>query len=212
MELYQIVKESFQLYYDITEILSILIDRLMELDLAESLQVYDIFCCQGKQFYELDNFYSWCKSVGIGRASEYPDIEKITQKKLDLVDELMRDKKLEAKKLEDDLPKEELELEVKESEVVEEEDMNAIKALPAPEEEVEEAPVAKGLEKEEKDESQAMVLQQVVDLLNLGDDVVSSKDQAEKFALALFDGGVSVEPPPGHGWDAFKDELIGSRP
>ncbi|TYG85656.1 hypothetical protein ES288_A13G072600v1 [Gossypium darwinii] len=204
--LYQIVKESFQLYYDKTEILSIFIDRLMELDLAESLQVYDIFCRQGKQFDELDNFYSWCKSVGIGRSSDYPDIEKITQKKLGLVDELMRDKKLEAKKVEDDLPKDDLEPEVKESEVVEEEDMNAIKELPALEEEVEEAPVAKGLEKEEKDESQAIVLQQVVDLLNLGDDVVSSKDQAEKFALALFDGGVSVGPPAGLGWDAFKDE------
>ncbi|VVA89785.1 unnamed protein product [Arabis nemorensis] len=90
--LYPIVKESFQTYYGVTEIMGILIDRFMELDIPDSIKVYDIFCRVSKQFEELDQFYSWCKNMGIARSSEYPEIEKITQKKLDLMDEFIRDK------------------------------------------------------------------------------------------------------------------------
>jgi hypothetical protein len=58
--LYSTVKESIQLYYDITEILGILIDRFMELEIPEAVKVYEIFCRVSKQLDELDNFYSWC--------------------------------------------------------------------------------------------------------------------------------------------------------
>ncbi|XWS63187.1 hypothetical protein CRYUN_Cryun06bG0074200 [Craigia yunnanensis] len=187
--LYPIVKESFQIYYDITEILGILIDRFLELDVSESVKIYEIFCREGKQFDELENFYSWCKSVGIARSSEYPEIEKITQKKLDLIDEFIRDKSaLEQGMINQDEPKDESEQEVKEPEASEE-DMNAIKALPAPEDfsgaHVEEEPE----KEEEEDNSKAIVVQQEGDLLNLGEDAMSSQDHADKLALALFDGG-----------------------
>ncbi|PPD97960.1 hypothetical protein GOBAR_DD05033 [Gossypium barbadense] len=90
--LYPIVKESFNLYYDITETMGALIDRFMEVDMKDTIKIYEIFCRQSKQFDELDAFYSWCRSIGIARPSEFPEIEKITQKKLDLLDELIRDK------------------------------------------------------------------------------------------------------------------------
>ena len=200
--LYPIVKESFQIYYDITEILGILIDRFMELDVSESVKIYEIFCREGKQFDELENFYSWCKSVGIACSSEYPEIEKITQKKLDLIDEFIRDKSaLEQGMINQD----ESEQDVKEPEASEE-DMSAIKALPAPED-FSEAPVEEEPEKEEEEEnSKAIVVQQEGDLLNLGEDAMSSQDLADKLALALFDGGAPAGPSPGPGWEAFKDE------
>ncbi|XP_022727167.1 putative clathrin assembly protein At1g03050 [Durio zibethinus] len=203
--LHPIVKESFQIYYDITEILGILIDRFMELDVSKSVKIYEIFCCEAKQFDELENFYSWCKSVGIARSSEYPEIEKITQKKLDLIDELIRDKTALAEgELNQDEPKDESEQEVKEPEPSEE-DMNAIKALPAPED-FSEAPVEEDTEKEEEeDNSKAIIVQQEGDLLNLGDDAMSSQDYTDKLALALFDGGAPAGPPPGRGWESFKD-------
>ncbi|XVF01615.1 hypothetical protein REPUB_Repub04eG0103900 [Reevesia pubescens] len=203
--LYPIVKESFQIYYDITEILGILIDRFMELDVSDSVKLYDIFCREGKQFDELENLYSWCKSVGIARSSEYPDIEKITQKKLDLIDEFIRDKSTLAqdKRIQDE-PKPEVE-EPESSE----EDMNAIKALPAPEIFFV-APVEEEPEKvEEEDNSKAMpiVVQQEADLLNLGEDAMSTQDHADKLALALFDGLAPATPlPAAPGWEAFKDE------
>lgn len=55
--LYPVVKESFQIYYDITEIMGILIDRFMELEVRECVRIYEIFCRLGKQFDELEMFY-----------------------------------------------------------------------------------------------------------------------------------------------------------
>lgn len=207
--LYPIVKESFQIYYDMAEILGILIDRFMELEISECVKIYEIFCREGKQFDELENFYSWCKSMGIARSSEYPEIERITQKKLNLVDELIRDKSaLEQGKLNQlDEPKDEPEVvDVKEPEPIE--DMNSIKALPPPEINFFEDPVEPEKEtEEEEDNSKALVVQTEADLLNLGEDAMSGQDHADKFALALFDGGGAPSgPPPGPAWEAFKDE------
>ncbi|KAJ0245216.1 putative clathrin assembly protein [Hirschfeldia incana] len=204
--LYPIVKESFQIYYDVTEIMGVLIERFMELDIPDSIKVYDIFCRVSKQFEEQDQFYSWCKNMGIARSSEYPEIEKITQKKLDLMDEFIKDKSSleqtkESKSDEEDAEQTE---EVNE----EQEDMNAIKALPAPppKEEEEEKPV----EEEAKEEVIIEKKQEEVgDLLDLVD--INGNEAAEagdSLALALFDGpyasGSGSETGPG--WEAFDDD------
>ncbi|CAA7056137.1 unnamed protein product [Microthlaspi erraticum] len=208
--LYPIVKESFQIYYDVTEIMGILIDRFMELDIPDSIKVYDIFCRVSKQFEELDQFYSWCKNMGIARSSEYPEIEKITQKKLDLMDEFIRDKSaLELTKKSKSVKSDEEDDDAKTEEVNEEpEDMNAIKALPEPppkEEEEEEKPEEGAKEEVIIEKKQ----EEVGDLLNLVD--IHGNEAAEagdSLALALFDGpyasGSGSESGPG--WEAFKDD------
>lgn len=203
--LYSIVKESFQLYYDITEIMGILIDRFMELEIPESVKVYDIFCRVSKQLDELDSFYGWCKNVGVARTSEYPEIEKITQKKLDLMDEFIRDKSALAQtKGATSLGPIENEEKAKEPEAYED-DMNSIKALPPPED-FTEAPVEE-VKKETKDEEKKENnTQQEADLLNLGEDTVSTEEHANKLALALFDGGATAGPPAAPAWEAFNDD------
>ncbi|KAL4384837.1 hypothetical protein GQ457_15G012600 [Hibiscus cannabinus] len=197
-----IVKQSFQIYYDITDILGVLIDRFMELDMSDSIKIYNIFCRERKQFDDLEIFYSWCKSVGIARSSDYPEIEKITQKKLDIIDDFIRDKSAlgQAQKFRDEFRL------LKETEASgEEEDANAIKALPEPN------PVNKvpELEKEEVDNSKALVMEPKGDLLNLEDEAMSSQDYGLKLALALFGGPVpatAVSPSSDPGWEAFKDD------
>ncbi|RVX02506.1 putative clathrin assembly protein [Vitis vinifera] len=131
--LYPIVKESFQIYYDITEIMGILIERFMELEVQDCVKVHEIFYRVLKQFDELDSFYTWCRSTGIARSSEYPEVEKIALKKLDLMDEFIRDKAALAQSRKNRIvgPEEPV-VEAKEPEPVEE-NINAIKALPAPE-------------------------------------------------------------------------------
>ncbi|KAG4168288.1 hypothetical protein ERO13_A12G013650v2 [Gossypium hirsutum] len=158
--LHAIVKESFQIYYDITEILGVLIDRFMELDISDSIKIYNIFCRERKQFDDLENFYSWCKSIGIARSYDYPEIEKITQKKLDLIDEFIRDKSAleQGKKISD------------------ESGFPVEKEEPEPEKE------------EEVDNSKALVVEPKGDLLDLAEDAMSSQDYGDKLALALFDG------------------------
>ena len=204
MALYPIVKESFQIYYDITEIMGVLIERFMELDIADSIKVYDIFCRVSKQFEELDQFYSWCKNMGIARSSEYPEIEKITQKKLDLMDEFIKDKSTldqtkESQSVEED--DDERAEEVNE----EEEDMNAIKALPAP-------PPKEEEEEEEQPEEEVIIekkQEEVGDLLDLVDiNGNEALEAGDSLALALFDGpyasGSGAETGPG--WEAFNDD------
>ncbi|XP_062079524.1 putative clathrin assembly protein At1g03050 [Humulus lupulus] len=201
--LYPSVRESFQMYYDLTEAIGILIDRFMEMEVPECVKVLDIFTRVGKQFDELDHFYSWCKTTGIARSSEYPEVEKITPKKLEVMDDFIREKSTMEKTRRQTSDDQEVKEEKEEEE--EEQDMNAIKALPAPETLVVE-------EKKEKPEKEAITdtkpQQQEGDLLNLGEDYgLSSQDQADKLALALFDH-VPQEPPQQQqpGWEAFSDK------
>ncbi|KAF5448552.1 hypothetical protein F2P56_029072 [Juglans regia] len=206
--LYPIVKESFHIYYDITEILGILVDRFMELEVIDCVRVYEIFCRVGKQFDELEMFYAWCNSTGIGRSSEFPELEKITGKKLELMDEFIREKSALVQSIK---PKsQEEKKEETDQEVVEknEEDMNAIKALPPPEG-FTEASIEEEKKEETKEEcEEAKVTQQEGDLLNLGDDAITSEEHADKLALALFDGVVplATNEVPALTWEAFNDE------
>ncbi|KAI4318480.1 hypothetical protein MLD38_032178 [Melastoma candidum] len=185
--LYPIVKESFHIYYDLTEIIAILVERFMGLDIANCVKIYEFFERLQKQFEELDVFYCWCKNAGVARSGDYPEIEKITQKKLDVMDEFIKEKTALARgRLKESFVAHEEETPVPESpkEAKEKVDINEMKALPAPEEAklLEEDPEP---EHEEKNEE----VQKEADLLNFGEDALTNEEHDEKLALALFDGG-----------------------
>ncbi|KAJ8754951.1 hypothetical protein K2173_015463 [Erythroxylum novogranatense] len=202
--LYPIVKESFRLNYQVTEILGILIDRFMGLEITESIKVYEICCRASKQFDELDDFHGWCKTVGIARSSDYPEIEKITKKKLQVMDDFIREKSALLQS-DDNVVSVEAEsqtVEMEEAELIEE-DMDSIKALPPPEEIIE-APLEEKREEPEEEEREETETSKEADLLNLGQHI-STDDQANRFALALFDGVAPVGPTGPPAWDAFKD-------
>ena len=194
--MYPMVKESYQIYFDLMEIMGILIDRFMELEVQDCVRIREIFSRLSKQFAELDVCYRWCKSVGIARSSEYPEVEKITTKKLEVMEEFIRDKSALASRKQ----KQEHEaviVELKSPEVEEIEDMNSIKALPAPES-------AAGVsEEEEKPTKQEKTNEEdPPDFLNLREDSVKPEDHGNKLALALFDGGAAAPPQ----WEAFTAE------
>lgn len=90
--LYSILKQSFQIYYEITEVIDVLIERFEELNVPHSVKVYGIFQRVAKQYEELEKFYDWCKSVAIARTSEYPEVDMISQKRLDSMDERIKEK------------------------------------------------------------------------------------------------------------------------
>ncbi|BAT74002.1 hypothetical protein LR48_Vigan01g085800 [Vigna angularis] len=199
--LYPIVKESFQIYYNITEILSIFIDRFVGMETPECIRVYDIFCRVGKQYDELDLFYSWSKNIGIARSTEYPDIERVTTKKLEVMDQYIRERAQNKKNQIQEENKEE------EQEEDAEEEKNEIKALPAPEHLCQEA--AEDVVKEESKEEEAKeekIVQTEGDLLDFGDDMVPSEEQGDKLALALFDGATAASSSrQALPWHAFDD-------
>ncbi|KAL2342130.1 hypothetical protein Fmac_010070 [Flemingia macrophylla] len=201
--LYPLVKESIQIYYDIAESLCVLVDRFPDMEVSECVKVYDIFCRVGKQFDELDLFYGWAKNIGIARSSEFPEIERVTIKKLEVMEEFIKDKSALAQGyVPEAIEYKHEEVKEPEPEPEPEEDMNATKALPAAEE-MNEKPVEE-VKEETKEEK---VVQTEGDLLNLGDDMVTNEAYGEKLALALFDG----EAPAATGttkalpWHAFDD-------
>ncbi|KAJ7968148.1 AP180 N-terminal domain containing protein [Quillaja saponaria] len=204
--LYPIVKESIQMYYDITDTMGILIDRFLDLEVPDCVKVYDIFCRVGKQFDELDMFYSWCKSIGIARSSEYPEIEKITPKKLEVMDEFIKDKSALAQARRAKVQEQKKEPEEAKEPEPKEEDMNAIKALPPPEG-FNEEPVQEEKKEEPKEEPKEEKPKREGDLLNLGDDEMTTEEHADKLALALFDGSApATGPAVNPGWESFSDD------
>lgn len=182
-----------------------MIDRLTDLEIPDAAKLQGIFHRVSKQFDELDHFYSWSKSIAITRSSEYPEVEQILQKKLDLLDEFIRDK-LALRGIEKS-PPEVMDEEVEEEKEPEpEEDMNAVKALPPPEPE----PVEE--EKEETKEEEVVetkVVQTEGDLLNLGEGAMTTEQHADNLALALFDGlgpATTAGSVPALTWQAFNDD------
>ncbi|TKY45928.1 putative clathrin assembly protein [Spatholobus suberectus] len=175
------------------------------MELTECVKVYDIFCRVGKQFDELDLFYGWSKGIGIARSSEYPEVERVTVKKLEVMEEFIKDKSgLAQSNKPEALEYKNEEEEAKEPEPEPEEDVNAMKALPPPEE-INEEPVVE-VREEPKEEK---VEQTEGDLLNLGDDTMTSEARGEQLALALFDGATpetgATQSLPWHAFDEGAD-------
>ncbi|KAJ8530949.1 hypothetical protein K7X08_023830 [Anisodus acutangulus] len=204
--LYPLVKESFQIYYEITEIITIFIDKFHELSIPDSAKVHEIFCHINKQYDELEQFYNWCKTVGIGRSSEYLDIENIPQKKLDLIDKFIREKSISEKngKAMRYEPKHELveKTQEPEPELEPEQEMNAIKALPPPDG----IPEETKKEKHEEEKKEVAKTQEVGNLLNMGEDAPTMEEHGDQLAVALFDGGPTTDVPSTttSPWEAFK--------
>lgn len=161
------------------------------MEIPDCIKVYDIFCRVGKQYDELDLLYGWSKSIGIARSSEYPDIERVTTKKLELMDQYIRDRSISAQT-------KRLNTQEEKDEVVEpEEEINEIKALPPPEE-FHEEPAEEVKEPEPKEE----MVQTEGDLLNLGD-MGHNQYDGDKLALALFDGAAPTSTTQALPWHAF---------
>lgn len=186
--LHALVKESLRWYYDVVEIMGILIDRFMEMEIPTCLNVLDIFGRISKQFEELRSFYGWCRTAGVANTIKYPEVEKITQKKLEVMKEFIRDKSVlaqrrNAKRRE---PKRD------QIHVVEQQNgkLAGSNALTVPE--LSSILVITTEETEEK--TKPCTAQTEVDILNLmDDDVPTTEHQGDELALALFDDEIAAQ-------------------
>ncbi|KAH6782894.1 epsin N-terminal homology domain-containing protein / clathrin assembly protein-like protein [Perilla frutescens var. hirtella] len=185
--LYTIVKESFKLYADICEVLAVLLDKFFDMEYQDCVKAFDAYTSSAKQIDELVGFFNWCKDIGVSRSSEYPEVQKITGKLLETLEEFVRDRAKAMKS-----PERKVEaLPPPEEEPVQ--DMNEIKALPPPENYTPPPPP--------EPEPPKPAVQESGDLVDLRDEGVTADDQGNKFALALFAGPVANN---GNGsWEAF---------
>ncbi|KAJ4837102.1 hypothetical protein Tsubulata_040412, partial [Turnera subulata] len=186
--LYPVVRESFQLYADICEVLAVLLDKFFDMEYADCVKAFDAYASAAKQIDELIAFYNWCKDTGVARSSEYPEVQRITGKLLETLEEFVRDR---AKRPKSPERREEAPPPPQEEEPVQ--DMNEIKALPPPENYTPPPPP--------EPEPEPQRPQVTEDLVNLREDSVTADDQGNRLALALFAG-----PPANSGngsWEAF---------
>ncbi|XP_023750079.2 putative clathrin assembly protein At2g25430 [Lactuca sativa] len=181
--LYPVIQESFKLYADICEVLAILLDRFFDMEYQDCVKSFDAYVSAAKQIDELVGFYNWCKDMGIARSSDYPEVQRITAKLLETLEEFVRDRANVSKS-----PEKKPEIIVKEEEPV---NMNEIKALPPPETYTP-PPVAAPPPPPPPPPPQP-----AGDLLDLREDTLTADDQGNKFALALFAGGNTGK------WEAF---------
>ncbi|KAF8045817.1 hypothetical protein N665_0965s0017 [Sinapis alba] len=193
--LYPVVRESFKLYADICEVLAVLLDKFFDMEYTDCVKAFDAYASAAKQIDELIAFYNWCKETGVARSSEYPEVQRITSKLLETLEEFVRDRAKRGKSPE----RKEIEAPPPPPVAQEEEpepDMNEIKALPPPENYTPPPPPEPEPEKPQYTE----------DLVNLREDGVTGDDQGNKFALALFAG-----PPGSNGkWEAFPSDGVTS--
>ncbi|KAG6482031.1 probable clathrin assembly protein At4g32285 [Zingiber officinale] len=191
--LYPIVRESFQLYADICEILAILLDRFFDMEYPDCIKSFEAYASAAKQIDALCAFYAWCKDTGVARSSEYPEVQRITDKLLETLEVFVRDRGRK--------PRSPPRVAVTAPAVVveAEQDLNSIKALPAPSDYKDEEPEpANPIVEPVKQQPPP----QQPDLVDLREDGVTADDQSNTLALALFQAPVAANGANGS-WEAF---------
>ncbi|OMP03502.1 ENTH/ANTH/VHS superfamily protein [Corchorus capsularis] len=88
---YAVARESFDLYRDISDGLGLLLDSFFHLQHQSCVNAYQYCLKATKQFEELSSFYDFCKSHGIGRTSEYPSVQRISDELMDTLHEFLKD-------------------------------------------------------------------------------------------------------------------------
>ncbi|KAL8478227.1 hypothetical protein ACS0TY_030212 [Phlomoides rotata] len=89
--LYAIVQESFDLYKDISDGLSLVLDSFFHLQYQNCVTAFQTCLKAVKQFEELSCFFSLCKSLGVGRSSEYPSVQAISEEVIETLQEFLKD-------------------------------------------------------------------------------------------------------------------------
>ncbi|KAJ8749355.1 hypothetical protein K2173_018843 [Erythroxylum novogranatense] len=91
ISLYAIVQESFDLYRDVSDGLTLLLDSFFHLPYQSCVNAFQTCVKASKQFEELSSFYDLCKSIGVGRTSEYPSVQKISEELIEILQEFLKD-------------------------------------------------------------------------------------------------------------------------
>ncbi|XP_047339829.1 clathrin coat assembly protein AP180-like [Impatiens glandulifera] len=89
--LYAIVQESFDLYKDISDGLALLLDSFFHLQYNTCIIAFEACVKATKQFEKLSVFYDFCKIIGVGRTSEYPSVQTISDELLKTLKEFLKD-------------------------------------------------------------------------------------------------------------------------
>lgn len=178
--LYLVITESIQLYRDLSDGCAVLLEAFFDMeqkDRAKAFEIYYTFAKQGDELYEL---HKQCKYHGVGRSSEYIDIEPVAMEQLASLEEYLRSNAPDRNRSKSPQPAP-LQLEYKPETPEPAPEPEARPASPSPPP-VQEAPAVVA----EPQPAPTPSPEPVGDLLDLDKATISAEDQSNKFALALF--------------------------
>ncbi|CAA0816049.1 Clathrin coat assembly protein AP180 [Striga hermonthica] len=89
--LHAIVRESFDLYRDVSDGLSLVLDSFFHLQYQNCVAAFHACVKAVRQFPELAAFYSLCKSLDVGRSSEYPSVQVVSDELVETLGEFLKD-------------------------------------------------------------------------------------------------------------------------
>nr|GEV01547.1 putative clathrin assembly protein At2g25430 [Tanacetum cinerariifolium] len=185
--LHLILKESFRVYADMCEAMGVLLDRFPQLDYDVGVKAFDECVYAAKMSDELVGYSDWCKDLCVGRSSEFPKVQKITDDILGGLERILRENK--------NVSNPEIGNEIVPN-------MNEIKALPPPENH--NPPPAPPPPPSPPLASVHVGPLPTEDLLNLKDDTMSADARGNNLALALFSAPAEVET--NGAWEVFSSE------
>ncbi|KAL9242451.1 hypothetical protein vseg_016444 [Gypsophila vaccaria] len=193
-----VVEESFKLYEEICEGLSVLLDKFWGMEYWNVVKSLGTYVTVAKQIDELVEFYAWCKDFGVVTSSGYLVVERISDDLLRTMGSFMKSKAESKSTAEKNKIKNESESKStaeknkikNESESKSTAEKNKIKN----ESESKSECVALMHNEQESSTSVTVEVEPVSDnfvgefqeLINLKDDEAPEEDHGEKLALALF--------------------------
>ncbi|TYI55886.1 hypothetical protein E1A91_D11G171100v1 [Gossypium mustelinum] len=86
-----IVRESFDLYRDISNGLGLALDGFFHLQHQSCVNAINYCVKASKQFEELSSLYEYCKSLPIGRTSDYPSVQRISEELIETLKVFLKD-------------------------------------------------------------------------------------------------------------------------
>ncbi|KAE8679711.1 AP180 protein [Hibiscus syriacus] len=86
-----IVRESFDLYRDISDGLGLLLNSFFHLQHQSRINAFQYCVKATRQFEQLSSFYDYCKDLGIGKISEYPRVQQISDELMETLREFLKD-------------------------------------------------------------------------------------------------------------------------
>ncbi|KAI4363780.1 hypothetical protein MLD38_019953 [Melastoma candidum] len=92
LSLYLVVQESIDLYRDISDGMALLLDSFFNLQYQSCVSAFQMCIRTSKQYEQLSSYYAFCKSLGIGRTSEYPSVQTISDELIETLREFLKDK------------------------------------------------------------------------------------------------------------------------
>ncbi|CAN6326438.1 unnamed protein product [Urochloa humidicola] len=197
--LYPLLKESFELYGDVAAVLAALLDRFFDMEYPECVKAFEAYVGTAKQIDSLIAFYAWCDDVGVARSSDFPEVKRIDEKLLQMLEEFVRERGRAGRASSPPPPPQSAGRD--QDEPAEYADMNGVKALPAPERSNAETTGSAPAKFSANNPDQG---RQAADLVDLRETAAVADEQENKLALALFSAAPAAAT--NGSWVAFPSE------